>query len=195
MTAHPAPSDNPVFLLAEHLDTILAATEDLRACKPPQALTNPQRVAPIRFSLQDFVSTLQRYEMTAIVRIERARELTRALVRKDNRFAMLGGLFVGGTAPLDEAVKRMIDKTGNAFDSGGDPVAYLRERGVVEPDIGHIADPSGLQITEDFRLAGSIELGPLSDLVATFLDTIELHYDLFPELQIDNQETGGELVG
>ena len=183
MTAQPAPSNHPVFLLAEHLDMILAAIEDLQSCRPPILPANPRRVgAKPRVSLMQYVGDLQVRETAAIVRVGRARALTRELVRKDNRFAMLGGLFVGGTAALDEAVQRMIDTTGNAFASGGDPVGYLRSRGVIDEEVGSLKAGAEIEVSDTFRLAGEIEVGPLIDLVATFLNTIELHFDLFPDL-------------
>lgn len=183
MTAAPAPSSHPVFLLAEHLDMFLAAIEDLEALRPAPLPVNPQRPSgPPRLSLMPFAADLQRYETAAIVHVGRARELTRQLVRKDKRFAMLGGLFVGGTAALDEAVGRMVDRTGNAFASGGDPIAYLRSRGLIAEDSAGIASDADLSPAGAFRLAGEIEIGPLAELVSTFLNTIELHFDLFPDL-------------
>jgi hypothetical protein len=195
MTALPAPSNHPVFLLAEHLDMILAAVEDLNASKPPIIAADPQRPgAQSRISLADFVRELQRHELAAVVYVGRARELTRDLVRRDKRFAMLGGLFVGGTAALDEAVRRMADKAGNDFVSGGDPIGYLRSRGVIDEDVGAPGDAASLVIGDTFRLAGDIETGPLVELVSTFLNTIELHFDLFPEL-MEQEEPTLEIAG
>ena len=78
MTAQPAPSNHPVFLLAEHLDMILAAFEDLRACTPKLVEADPQRVgSAARLALHDFADDLRRFEMAAVVRVGRARILTR----------------------------------------------------------------------------------------------------------------------
>lgn len=183
MTAQPAPSNHPVFLLAEHLDMILAAIEDMQACRPSLNPASPHLLGgEPRISLVDFVGELKRFEMAAIVRLGRARILTRELVRRDSRFAMLGGLFVAGTAAFDEAVNRMTDVPGSAFASGGDPIGYLRSRGVIGEEAGGPATEAELLIDDTFRLAGEIEVGPLSDLVSTFLNTIELHFDLFPDI-------------
>jgi len=197
MTAQPAPSNHPVFLLAEHLDMILASIEDLQACRPSLLPSQPQRVsARPQVSLTRYVDALKRHEMAAIVRVSRARELTRDLVRRDSRFATLGGLFVGGTAALDDAVREMIDKTGNAFASGGDPIGYLRGRGIIDEEAGGVSPDQSLSVTDTYRLAGSIEIGPLVELVDTFLNTIELHFDLFPDLSEPEEfiHDGGELV-
>lgn len=183
MTGQPAPSNHPVFLLAEHLDMTLAAIEDLQNCRPHPVPINAQSArGQAQLSLVDFVAALRRYEMSAIVRVSRARELTRDLVRRDKRFAMLGGLFVGGTAALDEAVQVMMDKTGHDFATGADPIGYLRSRGVIEQEAGSFDVDEHASVSDAFRIAGSIEIGPLVDLVTTFLNTIELHFDLFPEL-------------
>ncbi len=197
MTAQPAPSNHPVFLLAEHLDMILAAIEDLQACQPTLSPSNPQRVgASAQVSVIHYVHDLRQHEMAAIVHVARAREMTRELVRRDSRFATLSGLFVGGTAALDEAVAQMIDKTGNDFATGGDPIGYLRTRGIVDEEVGGLAPDQPLAVSEEFRLAGSIEIGPLVELVDTFLNTIELHFDLFPDLSEPEEfiHQGGELA-
>ena len=39
-----------------------------------------------------------------------------------------------------------------------------------------------IEIRDDFLLAGQIELGPFLDMCATFLDTLEEHFALFPEI-------------
>lgn len=197
MTAEPAPSNHPVFLLAEHLDRTLAAIEDLQACEPQAFTRHPQRLArPEPPSTARYVDDLRQHEMAAIVHIARARDLTRDLVRRDKRFAALGGLFVGGTAALDEAVIRMIDKTGNDFSTGGDPIGYLRSRGMIEEDAGGLTPDAPLAVSDAFRLAGSIEIGPLVEMLDTFLNTIELHFDLFPDLSEEEEfiHEGGELV-
>ena len=197
MTAVPAPSNHPVFLLAEHLDLTLAAIEDLQGYQPVAAECHPQRVATAQdLSVMRFVQEVRRHEMAALVHIGRARDLTRKLVRRDSRFASLGGLFVGGTAALDEAVSRMVDKVGNDFSTGGDPIGYLRSRGVIGDDAGGLSEDRQLAVTDEFRLAGSIETGPLVELVDTFLNTIELHFDLFPDLSepAENIQAGNELV-
>ena len=109
---------------------------------------------------------------------------------------MLGGLFVSGTAALDEAVQRMIDTTGNDFATGRDPIGYLRSRGMIAQEAGSLQPDAALSVADNFRLAGSIEIGPHVELVDTFLNTIELHFDLFPDLSEPDEiiHEGSELV-
>ncbi len=182
MTVQPVPLDSPVALLAEHLDMILAAAEDLAACRVTAASPGGRRLDSEEISLRSFVRDLKRYEFAAILRVQRARELTRKMVGDDKRFAMLGGLFVSGTAALDEAVREVIDRTAGDFENGRDALAYLRSRGIISDEEGSITGPVGeLSASDGFLIAGVIELGPLADLVATFLDTLERHYDIFAE--------------
>ncbi|MFT5510274.1 MAG: hypothetical protein ACI89J_003367, partial [Hyphomicrobiaceae bacterium] len=68
------------------------------------------------------------------------------------------------------------------FTTGADPIGYLRSRGLIDEEAGSLAAEATLSVSDDFRIAGHIEIGPLVDLVVTFLNTIELHFDLFPEL-------------
>lgn len=183
MTALPAPSNHPIFLLAEHLDMLLAAIEDLESCKPVAAPSSPQLSgATARVSLADYAAALHHCELIAISHATRARALTRVLVRRDKRFAMLGGLFVAGTAALNDAVARLSDKPGTDFTTGGDPLSYLRSRAMIDVDDGALKPDEIPEVDETFQLAGEIEIGPLAELVATFLNTIELHFDLFPDI-------------
>ena len=117
--------------------------------------------------------------------VERARALTEAAMAADSRLETLGKLFLAGTAALDEAIKSFTDRTGHAFQTGGDALAYLRQRGVLDAEAGTMTITEATRIGDDFRLAGIIEVEPLADLVATFLDTLDIHYDLFPPLSPD----------
>jgi len=193
MTASPAPSMTPVYLLAEHLDATLAAIEDLRAATPPETPANPQTPSVPRPSLAGWVRRLEAHEASALIHVERARALTEATIPVDNRLAIFGRLFLAGTAALEEAMRTFTDRTGNAFTSGGDAVAYLRQRGVLAPDAATLALETTSTIGDDFRLAGEIEVEPLADLVATFLDTIDIHYDLFPVVGADD-DAGAALL-
>ncbi len=195
MTSAETRLDDPlrqtIYLLGEHLDMILAAGEDLKRVVPEWRPVSTRRAADPRICLKQFAARVHTYECAAIARIERAREHTRRAVRLDKRLAMLGGLFVAGTAALSDAVAAMADSQGRAFDTGSDPISYLTSRGIVDPEAGLPADLSTLTVTDDFRIAGVIELGPLMDLSATFLDTLDLHFDVFPAGGTAELETAG----
>ncbi len=185
MTASTAPIDTPVYLLAEHLDATLAAIEDLSAVTPPTAPANSQMTEPPRPSIAGWVRLLERHEASALLHVERARALTGAVVASDDRLATFARLFLAGTAALDEAIKSFTDRTGHAFQCGGDALAYLRQRGVLTAEAGTVAITEATTIGDEFRLAGIIEIEPLAELIATFLDTLDIHYDLFPTLAPD----------
>ena len=185
MTASTAPAEPPGYLLAAHLDATLAAIEDLRTATPPVMMPSPQRPGLPRPSLAGWVRQLERHEASALLRVERARALTEAAMAADSRLETLGKLVLAGTAALDEAIKSFTDRTGHAFKTGGDALAYLRQRGVLDAEAGTMTITEATRIGDDFRLAGIIEVEPLADLVATFLDTLDIHYDLFPPLSPD----------
>ena len=185
MTPSTAPAANPVYLLAEHLDATLAAIEDLRSTTPPVAPIHPQRPGLPRPSIAGWVRKLERQEALALLHVERTRALTDAAMTADDRLQTFGKLFLAGTAALDEALARFTDRTAQAFKCGGDALAYLRQRGVLSPEAGTLCVTEVTTIGHDFRLAGIIEVEPLADLVATFLNTLDIHYDLFPPIGTD----------
>lgn len=180
MTASTAPGETPVYLLAEHLDATLAAIEDLSASTPPTTPVDPLRPDRPRPSAAAWVRDLERHEASALLHVARARALTEAAVAADGRLTTFARLFLAGTAALDEAILSFTDRTGHAFTTGGDALAYLRQRGVISPEAGTISITEATTVGNDFRLAGIIEIEPLADLIATFLDTLDIHYDLFP---------------
>lgn len=189
-----------ISLLCEHLDQVLAAAEDLTRLKmiptdgsaPPGGSeddTGGSETAadeadaesvPVR-GLNAFVRETQRLELAVAMRALRAREYARELKRTDARFKMIADLFLGGTNPLTDALEALAQPGGDAFETGQDPVGYLQSRGVIEDDAAAESDTEVTEIGEAFRVGGVVEVGPLMDLVASFLDAIEIHYDVFPD--------------
>ena len=111
-----------------------------------------------------------------------AREQAAALARRDNRFAVLAQLFVGGTAIVIDAISHLADRDARAFMDGHDPLEYLRTRGLLSPDCGCLSIVETISVDEAFLLGGQIPLGVLLDMCAQFLDTLEEHFALFPEI-------------
>ncbi|HEX5958080.1 MAG TPA: hypothetical protein VFY92_05415, partial [Hyphomicrobiaceae bacterium] len=70
-------------------------------------------------------------------------------------------------------------RTSFDFQTGHETVAYLRSRGVVAPDAAGPIDLDQLAVTPQFLIARQIELGPLMDLAATFLDALDLVHDIY----------------
>ncbi len=173
------------YLLADHLDAMLAAGEDLlKAHRVALAQVQSPRSAEIRDLVEvrrRWVDAVRTLEMTLTLRGLRARERAEELRRADYRVDAIAGLFIGGTAPLADAAEELGDWTETDFQTGDEVAEYLRSRGLIPPDSAGVVSLDQLVVTADFRVARRIELGPLLDLTAAFLDALELFYDLYDD--------------
>lgn len=179
------PKNATAYLLADHLDAVLAAGEDLLRVHRVVASEVP---AAERRSLVGQVSWQRRtieairtLEMTLAMRGLRARERAEELRRADPRFGAIAGLFVGGTAALADAAGELGDWTEFDFQTGNEAAAYLRSRGLIAADSAGPGLLDELAVTARFRIGGRVELGPLLDLAATFLDALETAYELYDD--------------
>jgi hypothetical protein len=173
-----------VYLLAEHLDAALAAGEDLLKARFDLRLpvdAEPGRVVERLAARHRFVDALKSLELTLMQRVLRAREYAGYLAEDDERFQSLAQLFVGGTAALEDAVSELSARERLDDRLSQDTVAYLRGRGVLPPDAAGLERLDEIRPTEAFLLAERISLGPLLDMLATFLDALEIHFDLFAD--------------
>ncbi len=181
------PSTPPeVLLLADHLDAILAAGEDIQKLAVDiEAVRRSDGIAAPWDRFADLIGQARLFELTIISRVlqarSRARELARVLGRKGDIFAGLLELFASGTSVLEVATAELADRSGNDFDGGLDPLTYLRTRNVVPVDAGSILGLSKLTIGDGFMVARRIELGPLLDMAAALLDVLDITYCLFEE--------------
>lgn len=178
-----------VYLLADHLDAVLARGEDLLATewRPERLPRCAETIAEIQLNQRRTIDDIRTFEMALVARALKARDRSRELAARDQRFGLVARLFAAATASLDEAAREAGDATEQDFDTGDGILAYMRGRNMVAPDMATIDDCGSIVVTPAFHVARRIELGPLLDLVATFLDTLELHYDLYPE-QLDATE-------
>jgi hypothetical protein len=178
-----------IYLLADHLDAMLAAGEDLlgarriltAALRTPDANTARGRIIAQRL----FVERIRSLEMTVAMRGLEARKRARNLKRTDTHLGVMAGLFIGGTTPLVDAVEDLGDPTRFDFQTGHEIVAYLRSRAVIPADCAGLIELEKLCVTQEFRVASCIELGPLMDLAAAFLDTLDLIYELYSDAETD----------
>nr|PZN85649.1 MAG: hypothetical protein DIU57_06310 [Pseudomonadota bacterium] len=177
------------YLLADHLDAMLAAGEDLlKAHRVVLAEVQDRRSTEIRDLIEvrrRWVETVRTLEMTLTLRCLRARERAEELRRADYRVDGITGLFIGGTAALADAAEELGDWTETDFHTGDEIAEYLRSRGLIPPDSAGVVSLHQLVVTANFRVARRIELGPLLDLTAAFLDALELFYDLYDEEALD----------
>jgi hypothetical protein len=175
------------YLVADHLDAALAAGEDL--LEVTSALAAPfasQATTAVEMQLsvqRRFVERVRTLELVMVLRVLQARRRAEDLRRADARVAPIAGLFIGGTAALADAVAELGDCTVVDFQTGDDAIAYLRSRGVIGVDAPGLMSLDQLAVGPEFLVAGRTALGPLVDLAATFLDTLEIFYELYAEEQ------------
>ena len=67
------------------------------------------------------------------------------------------------------------------FDTGDTAQAFLRSRGLIARDAAGLERLTQLAVSEDYLVAARIRLGTLLDLVATFLDTLDMLFDLYQD--------------
>ena len=177
------PVPSAVYLVADNLDAVLAAGEDLLALKHDRAAVADVRDAAI--ADRTFADRVRTLEMTVAARTLQARLRAAEVKAADTRYKSLIMLFISGTATLLDAVADLGNSTTADFHSGGDVVSYLRSRGVIAAETPGLGGIDRLHITETFLVAQRIELGPLMDLCATFLDRLEDHYELYEDAPSD----------
>ena len=182
-----------IYLLGDHLDAALAMGEDLLTEKV--ALDTPAGKSPLRDwmrqnrDLNDFLSTVRTLEYAMTARLLQARKRAEELKRNESRLRPLIALFVAGTAPLADAAAELGDTDARDFQSADAALTFLRGRGLLAADAAGLEGLSRLVISEDYQIAGRIRLGTLLDLVATFLDTLDLLFDLYVDAA-DEEDSG-----
>lgn len=172
-----------IYLLSDHLDAALAMGEDLLTEKVglPGAAELPTMARLVRQNreLAEFLATTRALELSLTARLLQARRRAEELRREESRLKPIIGLFVGGTAPLVDAARELGDTTAHDFETGGTAIAFLRSRGLIARDAAGLEGLAQLAVSEEYLVAGRIRLGTLMDLVATFLDTLDLMFDLY----------------
>ena len=189
-----APTGTPInpsiYLIADHLDAVLAHGEDLLALSPPAAMQAARDVGQMQYKLagaRTFLEAARASETGLMTRVLRAREHAEQVRRADGRFKSIADLFVTGTHALADAAVDLVDCTALDFNTGRDSNSYLQSRGLIgDGTAGAPAGDGVPAITETFKLMGSIELGPLLDLAAAFLDALEVYYDLYDGVAATN---------
>lgn len=178
-----AKSANPsIYLIADHLDAVLAHGEDLLAIKAPSPSDPHEGTARMQEGLASqraFLEEVRAMETRLVSRVLRARDHAEQVRRVDSRFKLVTDLFVSGTHVVADAAAELADSTALDFNSGRGSSTYMRSRGIIPEQTVALARDLAPKITEQFRLAGTIELGALLDLAASYLDALELHYELY----------------
>jgi len=183
-----------IYLIADHLDRILATGEDLTRLRYIVHSGEEQQYATVTA----FVHECRKLELGALAAVVCARENAGILGRSRNRFETIAKLFVSGTSVVLDTVELTTSPQEQSF-SGVDPIAFLQSRGLIPDDMGCLRMVEEIAVDEDYLIAGCIHLGSLMDMTAAFLDAIEVHFDLFPELGetstgLDGQELAGSVL-
>jgi len=185
MSASTTSQQHRIYLLGDHLDAALAMGEDLLAEKVVLADAaqplNTARLVQQNRELAKFLTIVRTLEMSLTARLLQARKRAEEMRRHETRLKPLIALFVGGTAPLVDAAMELGDTTVRDFNTGDTAFAFLRSRALIACDAAGLERLSELRVGEDYLVAGRIRLGTLLDLVATFLDSLDLIYDLYGE--------------
>lgn len=168
-----------VYLLADHLDAALAAGEDLVAAG--ESWDNGDPCDPGVAGMQRWaIGRIRAHEMSLLSRIMRARDKASELAHLDKHFRLIAHLFVSGTADLADAVAEAVDLSDCAFETGDDAIAYLRTRGLIDPEAPGVSIGQDLNLGDNFTIVGRVPLGIVLDLVAEFLETLDAHFTLYP---------------
>jgi hypothetical protein len=181
MTIEQKPAPACAYLLADHLDAVLAAGEDLLGLAYHAAGGDVDPLAAA-YAQRMVVERIRGLEAVILARTLKARERGQELAGLDARFAPVVGLFVGGTAALVDAIEESADATDIDFEGGDGILAFLRGRGLVDPEATHFADDGEIAVGDSLLLMRRVPLGALLDLVAAFLDTLDVHFELYGDL-------------
>lgn len=174
-----------IYLLTDHLDAALAMGEDLLTEKI--SLGTQMRSASLRSwmrenrDLANFLTSVRTLEYALTARLLQARKRAEDLRRLEKGLKPVIALFVAGTAPLADAAAELGDTDARDFDGADAMLTFLRNRGLLAPDAAGLQGLQQLTIGEDYLVAGRIQLGTLMNLVATFLDKLDLLFDLYAE--------------
>lgn len=177
-------SQEMVALLVDHLDKSLAAGERLGEMtftpRPITAGMTADQIIEEHARLRDFLDALRGLEMTLAARIDKARGWAREMKARDGNLKLMASLFLTGTQALNDAMQEIADPRFQDFNGGNQVMYFLKSRGLVPEHTDTLDAVSRIGVGDTYMIVGRIQLGALLDLCATFIDTLDLHYKLFP---------------
>jgi hypothetical protein len=181
------PDLSAIYSLADHLDATLAMGEDLLRQEleiaPLTAGDANTAITQRQQQISSFARQLRALELGMTARLLQARARAIAVRETHPRFALLIGLFIGGTAPLADAAstRQLGDISELALATGPDVLAFLKTRGLVEAATASLSGVDQLKVSDDYLLATHIHLGTLMDMIAQFTESLDLAFDLYAE--------------
>jgi hypothetical protein len=177
-------SRDMVALLVDHLDKSLAAGERLGELsftpRPIMAGMSADDILAEHARLREFLDGLRALEMTLAARVDKARSWAREMKARDGNLKLMASLFLTGTQALHDAMQEIGDPRYQDFNGGDQALFFLKSRGLVAEHVDTLDFVTRIGIGEAYMIVGRIQLGALLDLCATFIDTLDLHYKLFP---------------
>ena len=167
-----------VSLLADHLDSALAAGEDLLAASLAARSdlddADPE-TAPEAFDR--FVGHVARLEASFLLRVLQVRRHLATVTRADAALKVTVALFRAQTDILEELIRGA--EAESALSPNGDGHAYLRSRGLLPAEAAAPSPFECICVTEAFRIGGIAPLGLMLDLVSSLLDVLDARYGLY----------------
>jgi len=183
------PDPATIAIIADHLDAVLAAGEDLLRLRLDLAeCARADRSGMPGERLRTFVEEVRTLEALLVGHTLQARTRARELAAAEAAVKQLLDLFAGGMAVLEDAVAELGDTTAADFETGDDPLAYLRSRGLLAADAGSLLGLERIVVGERFLIVRRIALGLLMDLAAALLNALEDCY-----LLAGGEEEGEEI--
>jgi hypothetical protein len=177
-------SRDMVALLVDHLDKSLAAGERLGELsftpRPILAGMSADEILAEHARLREFLDGLRALEMTLAARVDKARSWAREMKARDGNLKLMASLFLTGTQALHDAMQEIGDPRYQDFNGGDQALFFLKTRGLVAEHVDTLDAVTRIGVGEAYMIVGRIQLGALLDLCATFIDTLDLHYKLFP---------------
>jgi hypothetical protein len=179
----PPPKLGPasVYLLAEHLDAVLAAGEDLMGVRysPVGKPRSREEIETARAGQRTAVERIRTFELALLSRLLAGREWAATVMSEEPQFGAVARLYVAGSTALLDAVQECRDLTSADFDTGDGVLAYVRSRGLIPAETLSLRETTRISADENFLVARRAPLGTLLDLAAAFLDALETEFDLF----------------
>ena len=180
-------SRDMVAMLVDHLDKSLAAGERLGELsftpRPITAGMSAEEILSEHARLREFLDGLRALEMTLAARVDKARSWAREMKARDGNLKLMASLFLTGTQALYDAMQEIADPRYQDFNGGDQALFFLKTRGLIAEHVDTLDSVTHIGIGDAYMIVGRIQLGALLDLCATFIDTLDLHYKLFPRAE------------
>ncbi|MBI1385579.1 MAG: hypothetical protein GC150_11775 [Rhizobiales bacterium] len=176
-----------VNVLLDHLDSIRDIADAMRETGADfAALADDVTTGDIlgRLSaIRSFTNDVRGLEMCLMAKVRQARHWAARLERLDRTCPATAGLFVAGTASLNDAMVALGQREAEMFDDGDQVLPYLIDRALVPADTLSLDDETSISATDDLLVAGWVTLGDLDRLAEAFTVALEAHYAFVASLE------------